>query len=45
KLRLNVCSPKGTPIAGMNSLDKNAVRGAVIEAIMATFDRNLELKK
>jgi pyrroline-5-carboxylate reductase len=45
KLRLNVCSPKGTTIAGMNSLDKNAVRGAVIEAIMATFDRNLELKK
>lgn len=45
KLRLNVCSPKGTTIAGMNSLDKNAVRGAVIDAIMATYDRNLELKK
>lgn len=45
KLRLNVCSPKGTTIAGMNSLDKNAVRGAVIDAIMATYDRNIELKK
>lgn len=45
KLRLNVCSPKGTTIVGMNSLDKNAVRGALIDAIMATYERNLELKK
>lgn len=45
KLRLNVCSPKGTTIVGMNSLDKNAVRGAIIDAIMATYERNLELKK
>ncbi len=45
KLRLNVCSPKGTTIVGMNSLDKNAVRGAVIEAITATYDRNIEMKK
>lgn len=45
KLRLNVCSPKGTTIVGMNSLDKNAVRGAVIDAIMATYDRNKELSK
>lgn len=45
KLRLNVCSPKGTTIVGMNSLDKSAVRGAIIDAIMATYERNLELKK
>lgn len=45
KLRLNVCSPKGTTIVGMNSLDKNAVRGALIDAIMATYERNIELKK
>lgn len=45
KLRLNVCSPKGTTIVGMNSLDKNAVRGAVIDAVMATYERNQELKK
>lgn len=45
KLRLNVCSPKGTTIVGMNSLDKNAVRGAVIDAVMATYERNLALKK
>ncbi len=43
KLRLNVCSPKGTTIAGMNSLDKNAVRGNIIEAVMATYDRYLEM--
>ncbi len=45
RLRLNVCSPKGTTIVGMNTLDKNAVRGAIIEAILATYDRNLELIK
>lgn len=45
KLRLNVCSPKGTTIVGMNSLDKNAVRGAVIDAVMATYNRNIEMKK
>ena len=45
RLRLNVCSPKGTTIVGMNSLDKNAVRGAIIEAIIATYERNLELIK
>ncbi len=45
KLRLNVCSPKGTTIAGMNNLDKNGVRGAVIEAVLATYERNLELVK
>lgn len=45
KLRLNVCSPKGTTIVGMNSLDKNAVRGAVIDAVMAVYDRYMELKK
>lgn len=45
KLRLNVCSPKGTTIAGMNSLDKNAVRGHVIEAVTATYDRYFELIK
>lgn len=45
KLRLNVCSPKGTTIVGMNSLDKNAARGAIIDAIMATYDRNIEMKK
>lgn len=44
KLRLNVCSPKGTTIVGMNNLDKNAVRGAVIDAIMATYDRYIEMK-
>ncbi len=45
RLRLNVCSPKGTTIVGMNTLDKNTVRGAIIDAILATYDRNLELIK
>lgn len=45
KLRLNVCSPRGTTIAGMNCLDKNAVRGEIIEAVLATYERYMELMK
>ena len=43
KLRMNVCSPKGSSIVGMNALDKNGVRSGIIEAILATHERATEM--
>ncbi len=43
KLRLNVCSPKGSSIVGMNTLDEKAVRGSIITAITQTYNRILEM--
>ena len=43
KLRMNVCSPKGSSIVGVNALDKNGVRSGIIEAILATHARALEM--
>lgn len=42
-LRLNVCSPKGSTIVGMNALDKNGVRSGIIEAVLATHARAEEM--
>lgn len=44
-LRMNVCTPKGSSIAGVNSLDRSAVRGAVIDAVLATYARAEEMSK
>lgn len=43
KLRMNVCSPKGSSIVGVNSLDVRGVRGSIIEAILDTHKRALEM--
>jgi len=43
KLRMNVCSPNGSSIVGMNALDKNNVRSGIIEAILATHERAVEM--
>lgn len=43
KLRLNVCSPKGSTIVGMNALDRNSVRSGIIEAVLATHARAEEM--
>ena len=43
KLRMNVCSPKGSSIVGMNALDKNGVRSGIIEAVLATHERAKEM--
>ena len=43
RLRMNVCSPGGSSIAGTNELDRLAVRGAIIDAVLATHRRALEM--
>lgn len=43
KHRLNVCSPNGSTIAGINNLDKNAVRGLLIEGVLASYKRACEM--
>jgi pyrroline-5-carboxylate reductase len=43
QLREMVCSPGGSTIAGTNTLDLNAVRAAVVEAVQAAKRRNEEL--
>jgi len=43
QLRMNVCSPRGSSIVGVNSLDRSAVRGAIIDAVLATHSRALEM--
>lgn len=40
-----VCSPGGTTIAGVHTLENAAFRGAVMSAVTAAYRRTLELKK
>lgn len=44
-LREQVSSPAGTTIAGLNHLDRTAVRGHVIDAVIAAYERALEMDR
>ncbi len=43
KLRMNVCSPGGSSIVGVNEMDRLGVRGAIIDTILVTHRRALEM--
>ena len=40
-----VCSPGGSTIAGVEALERNAFRSAVIDAVESAYKRNIELGK
>lgn len=44
-LKDEVCSPGGTTIAGLHSLEESKFRGAVMNAVKTAFDKTVELSK
>lgn len=45
ELKDAVCSPNGSTIQGVRKLEQYAFRAAVTDAVIATYERNLEMKK
>ena len=42
-LKDDVCSPGGTTIEGVKALEEHAFRGAIIDAVCKTYDKNKKL--
>jgi pyrroline-5-carboxylate reductase len=40
-----VCSPGGTTIQGVRKLEQCGFRGTVMDAVIAAYEKTLELKK
>ena len=40
-----VCSPAGSTIQGVRTLENAGFRGAVMEAVIAAYEKTLQLKK
>lgn len=45
KLKDNVCSPGGTTIEGVRALEENGFRSAASEAVIAAYNKTLDLAK
>jgi pyrroline-5-carboxylate reductase len=45
ELKDAVCSPGGTTIQGVRTLEEMGFRGAAMDAVIAAFDKTLELGK
>ncbi|MDU1911666.1 pyrroline-5-carboxylate reductase [Fusobacterium sp.] len=45
ELKDNVCSPGGTTIVGVKSLEENGFRGAIIKAAIETINKSKEMTK
>ena len=45
RLKDVVCSPAGSTIQGVRALEKGGFRSAAMEAVIAAYEKNLELKK
>ena len=44
-LKDTVCSPGGSTIQGVRALERGAFRGTVMDAVIAAYEKNRELKK
>ena len=44
RMKDSVCSPGGTTIQGVRALEKGSVRSACMEAVIAAYEKTLELK-